>query len=113
MKAPITSHILDTHSGTPAAGIKVSLQQRHEDQWRTLSEASTNADGRIDNWPDAFALRTGEYRLRFATKPYFDARDLPSFFPHVDVTFLIEELQRHYHVPLLLSAFSYSTYRGS
>jgi 5-hydroxyisourate hydrolase len=103
----VTTHVLDAVTGNPADGLKVALVQGHN----IIAEAVTDDDGRVANFgPDT--LEPGIYRVRFETGPYFARDDLDTFYPHVDVTFEITGPE-HYHVPLLLSPFAYSTYRGS
>lgn len=112
----ITTHILDTALGRPAAGVRVRLEQVHstaDDAPATLvAEGTTDADGRVrDLGPDQ--VEAGTYRLRFDTQSYFAATGQQGFFPEVALTFLLADPTQHYHVPLLLSPFAYSTYRGS
>ena len=109
----ITTHILDTSIGKPAAGVAVTLQQKINDGWQVLSAGITDNDGRIMELLDKDkVLEAGVYRLRFETKPYFNQRNIQSFYPRVIVEFEITNTT-HYHVPLLLNPFGYSTYRGS
>jgi 5-hydroxyisourate hydrolase len=108
----ITTHVLDTAAGLPATGVAVVLDMRADAGWQRLGEGVTDDDGRVrDLGPDTVAA--GEYRLTFATGAYFTATGTPSFFPEVTVTFVIDDPTRHHHVPLLLSPFAFSTYRGS
>lgn len=113
--SPITTHVLDTARGRPAAGIKVRLERlAGEEKWDNLAQGATNQDGRVADLLQAGSkLETGVYRLTFDTRSYFDGLDLKTFYPYVTITFEITEPGQHYHVPLLLSAFGYSTYRGS
>src|SRR5262245_40155451 len=108
----ITSHVLDLTTGTPAAGIEVTLERATPAGWSALGRARTDADGRVR---DAFAAppATGRYRLTFAAGAYFAARAIASFHPEVSVVFEVRDAGQHHHVPLLLSPFGYSTYRGS
>lgn len=108
----ITTHILDLTAGTPAAGLSVTLEQASVTGWAVLARATTDADGRVR---DAFAAvqSAGRYRLTFATGVWFAARGVASFHPEVSVVFEVADPQQHHHVPLLLSPFGYSTYRGS
>jgi len=108
----ITTHVLDSTVGRPAAGVAVELFARHEGGWRLVGTGRTDADGRAKQLGPA-SVPAGEYRLRFDTGAWFAAQDIPTFYPEVQLTFLVEEEGRHYHVPLLLSPFAYSTYRGS
>ena len=115
MKSPITTHILDTMRGKPAEGITVVLELRSESEtWKEVSRSKTAADGRSDNLlPHTFEVQPGVYRLTFLTAEYFRPLTLESFYPFITVTFLIKDSSAHYHVPLLLSPYGYSTYRGS
>jgi 5-hydroxyisourate hydrolase len=99
----ITTHVLDTGRGSPAAGVPVRLMQDD----RVLAEAVTDADGRVADFGLSH-VEAGVYRLRFDIAAY----DADAFFPEVVVSFTVRD-QRHHHVPLLLSPFAYSTYRGS
>jgi len=115
MKSPITTHVLDTSRGLPAVNLAVRLEMQSEKgDWQLLAENRTNQDGRCsDLLPASAPLATGLYRLTFATGNYFQALALPSFYPYVTIVFEIVASAQHYHVPLLLSPFGYSTYRGS
>jgi 5-hydroxyisourate hydrolase len=109
----ISTHVLDTMRGTAAAGIEVKLSRREPDGgWKSVSEAVTDADGRVLALTDE-ELEAGEYRLEFATRPYFDRSGLSVFYPEVSVVFNLEDATGHVHVPLLLSPFGYTTYRGT
>jgi 5-hydroxyisourate hydrolase len=110
----ITTHALDTSAGRPAAGLKVRLEVERDGAWRTVGEAVTGADGRAREFsPPTTRLEAGSYRLVFDTAAYFASRGVESFYPVVAVTFAVRNPEEHYHVPLLLSPFGYSTYRGS
>lgn len=110
----ITTHVLDVAKGRPAEGITVVLEYLAGDDWEELARGVTNNDGRIpDLLSDSTALRAGIYRINFATAPYFQKFGVKGFYPHVLVVFEIHDTTQHYHVPLLLSPFGYSTYRGS
>jgi|SRR5438132_2696958 len=106
----ITTHVLDTTRGCPAAGIPVTLDFRISPQeWKELGQGTTDADGRIQTLIDAGAeLTKGVYRLTFNLESYQHA-----FYPRVVVEFRVENPKEHYHIPLLLGAFGYTTYRGS
>jgi 5-hydroxyisourate hydrolase len=115
MKSPITTHVLDTALGKPAAGVHVVLQfwQAGRD-WQQIAEGLTNDDGRLLDWmPAGAALTPGVYRLMFDTRGYFERQKQATFFPTVPIVFEIRDANAHYHVPLLLSPYGYSTYRGS
>lgn len=108
----ITTHILDTAAGKPAAGVAVELYARDGEAWVQIASGTTDADGRVkDLGPER--LQSGNYQLQFDTGAYFAGINTDTFFPEVSLTFAVEESQGHYHVPLLLSPFAYSTYRGS
>lgn len=112
--SPITTHILDTAQGRPAAGVDLSLHQLKEGKWFELGKGKTNDDGRMANLlPADWQLESGIYKMRFETAGYFQACNLKGFYPYVEITFTIESPTQHYHVPLLLNPFGYSTYRGS
>jgi 5-hydroxyisourate hydrolase len=113
-RSPITSHVLDTARGCPAGGITAKLEYKSGSGWRQLGQGTTNDDGRIaDLLPVDHKLELGTYQLTFDTATYFDRLSVQSFYPHVTVMFEIKNVEQHYHVPLLLSPFGYSTYRGS
>ena len=113
MRSPITTHVLDTATGKPAVGLSIALSRREGQGWTTLAEGKTNADGRITDLLAPGSLSPGEYRMEFATGDYLAASGRAGFYPRVTVDFTIERTDEHYHVPLLLSPFGYSTYRGS
>jgi 5-hydroxyisourate hydrolase len=109
----ITTHILDTTKGRPALGIVIILYQGGNDEWKEITRGVTNSDGRIpDLLSDSTVLRQGIYKIRFETKDYFDKEQVKTFYPYVEIVFEINSGE-HYHVPLLLNPFGYSTYRGS
>lgn len=112
--SPITTHVLDISRGCPAQGIAVMLDRQLADlTWTALGRGATNAEGRLATLLPAGPLTPGIYRLRFATGDYFAALHLKAFYPEVQVVFKIEDAAGHYHLPLLLSPYGYSTYRGS
>lgn len=118
MNSPITTHVLDTHLGKPASGIKVELfrqtRQGDPDQgWERIAEGVTNQDGRITDWLADQPRQAGNYRIRFHTDPYFREQGLSCFYPCVTFDFRLAEPEQHYHVPLLISAHGLSTYRGN
>lgn len=105
----ITTHVLDTARGKPAAKVSVRLELRNGDgSWRVIGRGATDDDGRLRTLtgPD---IEAGTYRITFDTKSY----DANGFFPEVAIAFVVIDPSEHYHVPLLLSPFGYSTYRGS
>lgn len=111
----ITTHVLDVSSGRPARGVAVTLEwQTSNDAWQIIGKGATDADGRLrDLIASDVTLSPGVYRLTFDTASYFAERQIESFYPQVTVTFNVRDAAQHYHVPLLLSPFGYSTYRGS
>ncbi len=115
MKGPITTHVLDLASGSPASGIPARLEYlAHLNDWHPAGAGTTDSDGRIDNLLQAgHALRAGSYRLSFELADYHENAGRASFHPRVTIDFVVLDTEQHYHVPLLLSPFGYSTYRGS
>jgi len=115
----ITSHILDTSLGRPAQGVLISLMRQEADDWIELGSATTNADGRVSDLLSnnetlsADALPGGIYKLMFHLNEYYEKCNTDSFYPYAEVAFKITGDGQHYHVPLLLNPFGYSTYRGS
>ena len=109
----ITSHILDTTKGKPAEGVTIILFRGGNDEWSEIARGITNVDGRIkDLLSNDTNLQSGIYKMRFETKDYFDRTSTPTFYPYVEIVFDIQSSE-HYHIPLLLNPFGYSTYRGS
>jgi len=109
----ITTHVLDTSTGRPATGVPVTLEKQAGGGWQNAGQGITNQDGRITDLLAGAELVPGTYRLIFDTAAYFSGRKQPSFYPQVQVMFTVSAAGQHYHVPLLLSPFGYSTYRGS
>ena len=107
----ISTHVIDTTAGTPAEGIAVVLEYLSGSSWEQVASDSTNSDGRVEALLEAGELVAGTYRLTFATAAYSDATD--AFYPSISVTFSVTNPASHHHVPLLLSPYGYSTYRGS
>lgn len=109
----ITTHILDTTKGRPAAGVTIALLETTGDDWREIARGETNADGRIpDLLPKEQVLAPGVYKLKFFTQEYFEREGAAHFYPFVEICFAVRD-DAHYHVPLLLNPFGFSTYRGS
>ncbi len=110
----ITTHVLDTMRGRPAAGVAVSLARKSGNGWTELAAASTDAGGRVGNLLPQVKDPAGTYRLRFDVGAYFAAQPGgdEAFYPYVEIVFQIRDVE-HYHVPLLVSPFGYTTYRGS
>lgn len=110
-RAPITTHILNLDNGKPAAGVLVYLYE--PENTTPIAMGKTDSDGRIAEWDKVFSLRTGIYRLQFSVGDWFAQQDRPSFYPEVQIPFNVLSTNEHFHVPLLLNAHGYSTYRGS
>jgi 5-hydroxyisourate hydrolase len=112
----ITSHVLDTSRGRPAEGINVHLEMNRGDaaspKWALIGTGTTNADGRVPGL-SSDTIEPGHYRITFQVADYFSALGADSFYPVVRIEFEIKDADQHYHVPLLLNPFGYSTYRGS
>ncbi len=112
--SPLTTHVLDTARGLPAVGLALRLEARDADgRFAVLASAVTDADGRAPDLVAPGALEAGVYRMIFDTGAWFAGRGEQGFYPEVTVLFEVTEPARHHHVPLLLSPFGYSTYRGS
>jgi 5-hydroxyisourate hydrolase len=106
----LSTHVLDAMTGQPAQGVAVRLDERVDGEWRTIAQGRTDADGRIGGLG---APGAGIHRIHFDTGDYFDAAGVTTFYPEVTVTFTVVDPAAHHHVPLLLSPFAFSTYRGS
>jgi 5-hydroxyisourate hydrolase len=110
----ISTHILDTALGRPAAGVPVALSFLRNEQWMPLSQNQTDADGRrYQLLPEGVTLQAGLYRIRFETAVYYASQRLAGLYPYVEVAFTVRDTAQHYHIPLLLTANGYTTYRGS
>jgi 5-hydroxyisourate hydrolase len=111
---PLSVHVLDQQSGQPGAGIQVTLEQRKGTEWMQLASGVTNEQGRIPAlYPEGKAMAAGDYRIVFRTGEHFARKGQPTFFPRIPVEFTVDAPAQHYHIPLLLSPFGYSTYRGN
>jgi 5-hydroxyisourate hydrolase len=108
----ISTHVLDTSRGRPAAGVTVRLERAEDSRWKPVGSGVTDGDGRARDLLSS-APAEGRYRLTFDTAAYFTAAGATVFYPEVSVTFTVQGDEDHYHVPLLLNPFGYSTYRGS
>ena len=109
----ITTHVLDTARGVPATGLEVILEMRHASEWSPIGRTTTDAQGRVATFSDA-PITVGIYRLTFDTGAYHRDQGITApFFPEVRIVFNVREAGAHHHVPLLLSPFGYSTYRGT
>jgi 5-hydroxyisourate hydrolase len=105
----LSTHVLDLRSGQPAAGISVTLERDGE----TIGHGITDSDGRVSEFRAGDAWTTGQYQLRFDVAQYFSDLNVETFYTTIPIVFVVEDSARHYHVPLLLSPYGYSTYRGS
>ena len=108
----VTTHVLDATSGRPAADVEVTLERHAGHSWQLVTSGRTDTEGRISAFGPA-NLELGVYRVSFAVAAYFAAQDQPTFYPEVVIMFTLDDEDAHYHVPLLLSPYAYSTYRGS
>jgi 5-hydroxyisourate hydrolase len=113
----LSTHVLDAITGRPAAGVRVRLERAGDTGWAPAGEGTTGPDGRLrlsgDPGDPAAGAEPGVYRMTFGSGAYFRARGSATFYPEVSITFEMTDRAGHYHVPLLLSPFAYSTYRGS
>lgn len=110
----ISTHILDTHRGRPAVGVGVELERDDNGAWLTLNATHTDADGRVKFLlPEGEEMKPGNYCIRFATGQWYASQQVAGLYPIVEITFTVAPGQAHYHIPLLLTANGYSTYRGS
>jgi 5-hydroxyisourate hydrolase len=110
----ITTHVLDTSIGRPAAGVPVILEiEKPAGGWKELSRGATDGDGRLRHLVAPGSLVEGTYRLTFETQAYFRSRKVEGLYPHVTVVFQVRDAKQPYHIPLLLNPYGYSTYRGS
>ncbi len=112
--SPITTHILDTARGCPAANVPITLEKRNPDgSFSQVGAGATDSDGRLKTLLPAGGLEPATYRINFDTGAYFAALGVEGFYPSASVVFIVRDATAHYHVPLLLSPYGYSTYRGS
>lgn len=113
-RSPVTTHVLDLSKGLPAADLAVSLERLADGQWNPLASGRTDTDGRVEKLlAPGSTIAPGVYRLRFETGAYFKSGGLETFYPWVEIAFEVHAGRPHHHVPLLLSPFGISTYRGS
>ncbi|KAK2497843.1 hypothetical protein MC885_009197 [Smutsia gigantea] len=115
LSSPLTTHVLDTASGLPAQGLCLHLSrlEEHGKQWTELRKSYTNSDGRCPGLLPPGQMKAGTYKLSFDTEGYWKKRGQESFYPYVEVVFTVTNETHRFHVPLLLSPWSYTTYRGS
>ena len=109
----ISTHMLDISRGGPVSGVNATLEFRTTAGWEIQGSGTTNDDGRIDSLLSKDALTKGTYRLTFETDSYFRLKEQESFYPQVVIVFVVAHTEQHYHIPLLLNVFGYTTYRGS
>lgn len=110
----ITTHVLDVARGRPARDVRVVLSHEGEEGWRQIAYGVTDRDGRAGELlADDHELASGTYRLRFETGAYMERCGARTFYPYAEIVFTVGDPEEHFHVPLLLSPFGYSTYRGS
>ncbi|HEY6413749.1 MAG TPA: hydroxyisourate hydrolase [Edaphobacter sp.] len=110
----ISTHILDTALGRPAAGVPVTLSRQVDEAWLAINEAITDTDGRCKYLlPETQPLQPGTYRVHFDTGTYYKRQHLQGLYPYVEIAFEVTRSDQHYHIPLLLTANGYTTYRGS
>lgn len=111
---PLSVHVLNLQDGLPSAKVNVTLEKQQGPDWIMLNRAATNEQGRIPElYPHGKALEQGVYRVTFKTGEWFKAHQVASFFPEVPVIFAVDGAVAHYHIPLLLSPYGFSTYRGN
>lgn len=110
----ISTHVLDLTSGRPAAALAVTLSRLIEETWSVLYVTATDNNGRVATLlPESYSLAAGTYRIQFDTSGYFSQRRAACLYPYIDITFEVRDAAEHYHIPLLLTANGYTTYRGS
>jgi 5-hydroxyisourate hydrolase len=111
-RSRVTTHVLDAVSGRPAAGVAVTLEHQSDGGWQPVASGTTDEDGRIADFGPV-DLDPGTYRVSFATGEHFARTGQPAFYPEVVISYSLTDPEAHYHVPLLLSPYAFSTYRGS
>jgi 5-hydroxyisourate hydrolase len=109
----ITTHVLDTAAGHPARGVAITLEIADGDGWREVGRGATDDDGRLKSLTDGHQLEVATYRISFDTGAYYAGSGQSTFYPRVQVQFAVAAADQHYHVPILLSPFGFTTYRGS
>ncbi|KAI9016408.1 hydroxyisourate hydrolase [Phycomyces nitens] len=113
-KSPVTCHVLVASLGTPGKNVGVKIEKLDQGEFSVLSTSVTNEDGRCPNLlPAGYKAEKGIYRVTFETKAFFDTINQECFYPYVQIVFELANPEQHYHIPLLLSPYSYTTYRGS
>ncbi|KAI8997219.1 hydroxyisourate hydrolase [Pilobolus umbonatus] len=113
-KSPVTCHVLIASKGIPGIGIDVKIEKLEQNEFTLLSTSQTNSDGRCPTLlPDGYKAEKGIYRVTFNTREYFTGIGERCFYPYVQIVFELTNPEEHYHIPLLISPYSYTTYRGS
>jgi 5-hydroxyisourate hydrolase len=110
---PLSTHILDTALGRPATNVRIDLHELRNGAWTALGHGTTDADGRCNTLLADRPLAAATYKLHFATADYFAALNLPTLYPYIDIVFTVTDPTQHHHIPLLLTANGYTTYRGT
>lgn len=111
---PLSVHVLNLQDGLPSSDVSVTLEKQEGQHWNTLNKGTTNEQGRITGlYPEGKTLEKGTYRVTFKTGDWFQKHQTASFFPEVPVIFNVDGTLPHYHIPLLISPYGFSTYRGS
>ena len=111
---PLSVHVLNLETGVPSAGVHVTLERQVGESWQPLAEEVTNEQGRVPAlFPEDQTFAKGEYRVVFKTGDYYRQQGRSAFFPEIPVVFEVTQPTQHYHIPLLLSPYGFSTYRGS
>ena len=111
---PLSVHVLNLENGLPSPGVNVTLEKHVGQNWQPLAQGVTNEQGRIGElFPEKQAMEAGQYRVVFKTGDYFKKAGRDTFFPEIPVIFEVKNADQHYHIPLLLSPYGFSTYRGS
>ena len=111
--SPITTHVLDTSRGCPGAGIRIELHRKSGEAWKLVGESHTDANGRCGTLMGDKEPEPGTYRLNFHAAEYFQKQNTKTFYSEIPIIFELSDPNQHYHVPLLINPFGYSTYRGS
>jgi 5-hydroxyisourate hydrolase len=109
----LSTHILDTELGRPAAGVSLELSKLRDGLWEDIGSGATDTDGRCKTLLGEHPLQAATYRIRFATAEYYSAQKAKGLYPLVDIVFTVTSPDQHYHIPLLLTSNGYTTYRGS
>jgi 5-hydroxyisourate hydrolase len=109
----LSTHILDTAIGRPAANVSLILSKLSGEVWEKIGRGATDADGRCKTLLGDSPLDAATYKIKFATSEYFSAQSLTGLYPYVEIVFTVTDPEQHYHIPLLLTANGYTTYRGS